>query len=61
MYTLSIAIAGITSLVMQLVTKVHCHCQESDCTFSCYDKIRQILSPSNKEQPKLRKMEPLAQ
>ena len=58
MYTSTIAIVGITSFIVQVFTKVHCHCKESDCTCSCYDKIRQILFPPK---PVFRRMEPLAQ
>ena len=53
MYTSSIAIVGLTSFIIQLFTKVHCHCKESECDCSCYDKIRQILFPPT---PKLRRM-----
>ena len=43
MYTSRIAIVGITSFIVQLFTKVHYHCKESECDCSCYDKIKQIL------------------
>ena len=59
MYTSTIAIVGITSFVVQLFTKVHCYCKESECDCSCYDKIRQILFPSSR-QPQLKRMVTLA-
>ena len=58
MYTSTIAIVGITSFIVQVFSKITCHCKESDCSCSCYDKIRQVLFP--KSNP-FRRMEPLAQ
>ena len=46
MYTSSIAIVGITSFIIQIFSKITCHCKESDCSCSCYDKIRQVLFSS---------------
>ena len=43
MYTSSIVIAGLTSFIVQLFTKVHCHCNECDYECSCYEKIRQFF------------------
>ena len=62
MYTSTLAIVGVTSLAIQLFTKIHGHCKESECDCSCYDKIRQILFPPKSSlQPRLRRMEPLAE
>ena len=55
MFTSTIAIVGLTSFIVQIFTKVHCHCKESECDCSCFDKIKQILSPQE-PQPKLRKV-----
>ena len=65
MYTSTISIVGITSFIVQLFTKVHCHCKESECDCSCYERFRQaffrqsIVTPI--PTPALRRMEPLAQ
>ena len=61
MYTSTIAIVGLTSFIIQVFTKVHCHCKESECDCSCYDKIRQILFSNVPTTPTLRRAEPLAQ
>ena len=58
MYTSTIAIVGITSFIVQLFTKVHCHCKESECDCSCYEKFRQVLFPLK---PIVGRIEPLAQ
>ena len=58
MFTSSSAIVGLVSFIIQLFTKDRCHCKESECDGSCYDKIRQILFPPT---PKLRRMISIAE
>ena len=57
-YTSGIAIVGLTSFIIQLFTKVRCHCKESECAYNCYDKIKQIMSPPT---PRLRRMISIAE
>ena len=58
MYTSSIVIVGITSFIVQVFSKITCHCKESDCSCSCDDKIRQVLLSSPNP---INRMEPSAQ